>query len=395
MLVDESGFILTSLWKWDFPLGVENVDKLRELTSPLLHVSVKTRSVFSYKSIIASLLFIHMTTLYLTEPGTILRYRNESLIIMKQEKSHNCRLAEITLIVVLPGVQLTDVVISQLLDRGIETIFLRQDGQFRGRLQGHFATNMTIRLAQYRTVETTFGMALAQKLVIGKVRNQRVLLQRRNRATNGQISELTEAIDLISVYASQLNNTTTPLNRNELMGVEGICARTYYQALKHWFPTQWNFNGRNRRPPLDPINALLSWGYGVLLARVFSACVQAGLDPYLGFFHAIEPYRPNLVLDLMEEFRPVVVDQAVISLIQSDLLTQEDFQPSPDGVGIWLGTMGKKLLLGELERRFRTSVLYPPQNRQLSLNQILLEQARSLGRCCVSPTSYFLLPTIA
>jgi len=125
----------------------------------------------------------------------------------------------------------------------------------------------------------------------------------------------------------------------------------------------------------------LSWGYGVLLARVFSACLQAGLDPYLGFFHATEPYRPNLVLDLMEEFRPVVVDQTVISIIQSQLLSPEDFQSSPDGVGVWLGSLAKKLFLGELEKQFRNPVLYPRQNRRLSLSQIILEQARSLGRC--------------
>ncbi|MDH6061256.1 CRISPR-associated endonuclease Cas1 [Chrysosporum bergii ANA360D] len=325
-----------------------------------------------------------MTTLYLTEPGTVIRYSNECLLIIKQQKSQNYRLAEINLVVVLPGVQLTDAVIAELLDQGIETIFLRQDGQFRGRLQGHFATNPIIRLAQYRCVETTFGMALAQKMVSGKIRNQRVLLQRQNRCTKGEITELTEAIDLISSYSSRLNNFTTPLNRDELMGVEGICARTYYQALKHYFPPQWNFNGRNRRPPLDPINALLSWGYGVLLARVFSSCVQAGLDPYLGFFHAIQPYRPNLVLDLMEEFRPVIVDHTAISIIKSDLLQQEDFHPSPDGVGIWLGTLAKKLFLGELERRFHTPILYPAQNRRLSLSQIILEQAQSLGRCLVS-----------
>ena len=324
-----------------------------------------------------------MTTLYLTEPGTVVRYRNESLVVIRQQQSRTCRLAEVSLVVVLPGVQLTDVAIAELLDRGIETIFLRQDGQFRGRLQGQFPTNPTIRLAQYRTVETTFGMGLAQKLVVGKVRNQRVLLQRRNRATKGGITELTEGIDLMSAYSSRLRNTASPLNRDELMGIEGICARTYYQALRHWFPPEWNFSGRNRRPPLDPINALLSWGYGVLLARVFSACVQAGLDPYLGFFHAIEPYRPNLVLDLMEEFRPVVVDQAVISIIQSELLGPEDFQSSPDGVGVWLGPVAKKLFLGELERRFRNPILYPAQNRRLSLSQIVLEQARWLSRCLV------------
>ncbi len=323
------------------------------------------------------------TTLYLTEPGTTVRYRNESLIIIRKEKSKTCRLGEVDLVVVLPGVQFTDVAISKLLDKGIETIFLRQDGNFRGRLQGQFATNPAIRISQYRVLESTFGMALAQKLVLGKVRNQRVLLQRRNRASQGLIPELSQAIDSINTYSYHLNNTSTPFNRSELMGVEGICARTYYQGLRYWFPPQWNFNGRNRRPPLDPINALMSWGYGVLLARVFSACVQVGLDPYLGFFHATEPYRPNFVLDAMEEFRPVIVDQAVISIIQSDVLTPEDFQSSPDGVGVWVGDLAKKLFLGELEKQFRNTVLYPPQNRNLSMSQIILEQARSLGRCLV------------
>ncbi|MEM7581544.1 MAG: CRISPR-associated endonuclease Cas1 [Cyanobacteria bacterium P01_A01_bin.80] len=321
------------------------------------------------------------TTLYLTEPGTMVRYKNESLVVIKKRESTKCRLGEVDLVVILPGVQLTDVVISKLLDRGIETIFLRQSGNFRGRLQGHFSTNPVIRIAQYRVLESAFGMSLAQKLVMGKIRNQRVLLQRRNRASQRQIPQLAEAIDLIKTYSQQLNNTSTPLNRSELMGVEGICARTYYQALRYWFPSQWNFTGRNRRPPLDPINALMSWGYGVLLARVFSACVQVGLGPYLGFFHATEPYRPNLILDAMEEFRPVIVDQTVISIIQSDVLTPEDFHTSPDGAGVWVGDVAKKLFLGELEKQLRSTVLYPAQNRHLSMSQIILEQARHLGRC--------------
>ncbi|MGI0485027.1 CRISPR-associated endonuclease Cas1 [Pantanalinema rosaneae CENA516] len=324
-----------------------------------------------------------MTTLYLTEPGITVRYQNEALVIQKQPESRICRLAELRLVVILPGVQLSSVVIAELLDRGIETIFLRQSGQFRGRLQGHFPSNPAIRLAQYRLVETEFGLALARRLVIGKIRNQRTLLQRRNRATQGRISELTEAIDVIAAYLTRLQAATASFSRNELMGMEGICARTYYQALRYWFPDHWNFRGRNRQPPLDPINALLSWGYGVLLARVFSACVQAGLDPYLGVFHATEPYRPNLVLDLMEEFRPVVVDQAVIAMIQADLLSPEDFEPSPDG-GIWVGTLGKKLFLAELERQFGKALLYPAQNRQLRVSQILVEQARWVGRCLVN-----------
>lgn len=325
-----------------------------------------------------------MTTLYLTEAGTLVRYQNHNLIIIKGSQKHYCRLEEIRLVVILSGVQLTDVVIAELLDRGIETIFLRRDGQFRGRLQGRFQSNPSLRLAQYRLIETTFGMAIAQKLVLGKIRNQRVILQRRNRATQGRITELSEGVDWIRVYMSQLQNTATPLDRAEIMGIEGICARVYYQALRQYFEPKWEFSGRNRRPPLDPINALLSWGYGVLLARVFSATVQAGLDPYLGFFHAIEPSRPNLVLDLMEEFRPVIVDHTVISLIQSNVLDPLDFETSPDGTGIWLGNMAKKLYLEALEKRFQTVLFYPAQNRRLSLNQIILEQIRWIARCLLS-----------
>jgi len=241
-----------------------------------------------------------------------------------------------------------------------------------------------MRLAQYQRAYSPWGLELAKRIVRGKIRNQRALLQLRNRATRGQIGPLQEGIDSLAAYLHPLDRAATCPEREALMGLEGHCARIYYQALQHCFSPEWNFRGRNRQPPLDPINALLSWGYGVLLARVFSAVVMAGLDPYLGFFHANLPYRPNLVLDMMEEFRPLVVDWAVLQLVKAGLLTPEDFEPSPDGTGIWLGSLAKKLFLGELERRFREPLLYPPQSRRLALSQIVLEQARWLGRCLVS-----------
>lgn len=324
-----------------------------------------------------------MTTVYLTEPGTVVRCQNETLLVKRKTQERKLRLAELELVVVMPGVQLTSFVIAELLDRGIETLFLTGSGQFRGRLQGAFPTNPTVRLAQYRTVETSFGMGLAQKLIEGKIQSQRTILQRRNRETQGRISELSEAIDGIRVYQLQLRDATQTYERDRLMGIEGLCARLYFQGLRHWFDPCWQFSGRNRQPPMDPINALLSWGYGVLLSRVFLACVQAGLDPYLGFFHAVTPYRPNLVLDLMEEFRPLIVDQAVIAISRSEYIGVEDFEPSPNGEGIWLGITAKKLFLAELERQFQAQMLYPPQRRRLTLSQILLEQARCVGRCVV------------
>jgi CRISPR-associated protein Cas1 len=322
-----------------------------------------------------------MTAIYLTEAGTVVNFKNESLVISRSGDRKSFRLAEVSLLVIHAGVQLTSVVIAELMDRGIETIFLKQDGQFRGRLQGSFHTNPMLRLAQYQVVDSTFGMAIAQKLIEGKIRNQRVILQRRNRSTRGAIAEISEAVDLISSYVVQMSNASTPLDRDRLMGFEGICAKNYYQALRYYFPAEWRFQGRNRQPPLDPINALLSWGYGVLLARVFAAAVLAGLDPYFGFFHVTQPYRPNLALDLMEEFRPVVVDAAVIAIIQANLLDPTDFEPSPDGAGIWLGAIAKKLFLRQLEQQFSTPFIYPSQNRKLRLSQILVEQARAFGRC--------------
>lgn len=325
-----------------------------------------------------------MTTLYLTEPGTVVHCQNQTLLIRRRGQEQLCRLAEVELVVVLPGIQLTSAALAQLLDRGVETIFLRADGGFRGRLQGSFSTNPEMRLAQYQRAYSPWGLELAKRIVRGKIRNQRALLQLRNRATRGQIGPLQEGIDSLAAYLHPLDRAATCPEREALMGLEGHCARIYYQALQHCFSPEWNFRGRNRQPPLDPINALLSWGYGVLLARVFSAVVMAGLDPYLGFFHANLPYRPNLVLDMMEEFRPLVVDWAVLQLVKAGLLTPEDFEPSPDGTGIWLGSLAKKLFLGELERRFREPLLYPPQSRRLALSQIVLEQARWLGRCLVS-----------
>ena len=325
-----------------------------------------------------------MTTLYLTEPGTVVHCQNQTLLIRRRGQEQLCRLAEVELVVVLPGIQLTSAALAQLLDRGVETIFLRADGGFRGRLQGSFSTNPEMRLAQYQRAYSPWGLELAKRIVRGKIRNQRALLQLRNRATRGQSGPLQEGIDSLAAYLHPLDRAATCPEREALMGLEGHCARIYYQALQHCFSPEWNFRGRNRQPPLDPINALLSWGYGVLLARVFSAVVMAGLDPYLGFFHANLPYRPNLVLDMMEEFRPLVVDWAVLQLVKAGLLTPEDFEPSPDGTGIWLGSLAKKLFLGELERRFREPLLYPPQSRRLPLSQIVLEQARRLSRCLVS-----------
>ncbi|WP_030008339.1 CRISPR-associated endonuclease Cas1 [Picosynechococcus sp. NKBG042902] len=324
-----------------------------------------------------------MTTLYLTEPGTSVSYTNAQLRIKRRENIQHFRIAELDLVIILPGIHLSSQAIAKLLDQGIETLFLKRSGQFRGRLQGQFPSNPHIRLAQYQISDSYFGLALARHFIYGKIQNQRALLQRFNRKHHGQLTPLAEAVDTIAAQLIQLKRLDSP-SREQLMGFEGICSRHYFQALRHIFPAQWGFQKRDRQPPPDPINALLSWGYGVLLSRVFAATVQAGLDPYLGFFHAVQPYRPNLVLDLMEEFRPVLIDRLVIQIISAGLLTPEDFIPSDDSKGIWLGPIAKKIFLSAIEKDLQTPIIYPPQGRKLKLSQIILEQCRHVSRCLLN-----------
>lgn len=159
-----------------------------------------------------------MTTLYLTEPGTVVHCQNQTLLIRRRGQEQLCRLAEVELVVVLPGIQLTSAALAQLLDRGIETIFLRADGGFRGRLQGSFSTNSEIRLAQYQRAYSPWGLRWAKVIVRGKIRNQRAILQLHNRATRGQIAPLQEGIDVIAAYLQQLDRSVfeCPLDTAEL-----------------------------------------------------------------------------------------------------------------------------------------------------------------------------------
>ncbi|MFO3797679.1 MAG: CRISPR-associated endonuclease Cas1, partial [Anaerolineales bacterium] len=151
------------------------------------------------------------------------------------------RLSELELIIFYPGVQLTSAVLAELLDRGIETLFMRQDGSFRGRLQGHLASNPLQHQAQYKYLETLWGLTWAQRIVEGKINNQRVLLQRRHRASAGRIHELAESIDIIAAYLHSLKHLPHP-DRETLMGIEGICARA------STFPTPVTSRGVTQSP---------------------------------------------------------------------------------------------------------------------------------------------------
>jgi CRISPR-associated protein Cas1 len=189
-------------------------------------------------------------------------------------------------------------------------------------------------------------LRLARAVVEAKVRKQLVLLQRLTRRDTAEVTAA--ALTQMRQLLAMLPEATEPA---ELMGVEGASARAYFGALGELMPDGLGFEGRTRRPPLDVVNAALSYGYALLLAEAVSALCAAGLDPGIGLLHADDDTRPSLALDLIEEFRPLVVDQVVVTAARRKELRPEHGRREDGVAGVLLTRAGREAVIGGYERR--------------------------------------------
>jgi CRISPR-associated protein Cas1 len=214
--------------------------------------------------------------------------------------------------------------------------------------------------------------------VAGKVANSRSMagrIARRSRFEKMKLGRLKAVLDGADgrIQAAQSLDT--------LRGVEGSAARAYFAILRsalNWpedIPAR-----RTRRPPRDPVNAMLSLGYSLLTNAMFSACEVVGLDPYDGFFHADAYGRPGLALDLVEEFRVPVVDSLVLTLVNKRMLTPNEFEADDEGPGVWLTEKGRKVFFSQFSRRLQTAILHPRAGRAISYQKCLEVQARELRK---------------
>ncbi|MBA2287676.1 MAG: CRISPR-associated endonuclease Cas1 [Ktedonobacteraceae bacterium] len=233
--------------------------------------------------------------------------------------------------------------IHLLLERDIEITFLGRYGQFKGRLSPPFSKNAMLRLAQYRAHQDMGKRCeLARRFVIGKLSNQRTLLQRYQRRHAD--AEMRQAIEQMGHLLQQV--ATLPLEQihvarrvasgdhriagtplEAILGLEGAGSAVYFGCFGTLLsdPGQWPFPGRVKRPPTDPVNALLSFGYSLLTNKVASAVQLVGFDHFVGYLHSSFYGRPSLALDCMEEFRPLIVDSVVLTLLNNRMFTREDF----------------------------------------------------------------------
>ena len=295
----------------------------------------------------------------------------------KSERLGQSRIFETSHIALLGNVQITTQALVEALGQGIPVAFFSTGGWFHGLAHGPAHKNVTLRLAQYAAaLDPARSLALARGFVNAKIRNSRTLLMRNHANLPAETSKVMAEL---AGAAWQADST------EKLLGIEAQAAKHYFEAFPGKIKARsednawlFDFNGRNRRPPRDPVNALLSFAYA-LLAKELSVLAQlVGFDPYLGFYHRPRYGRPSLALDVMEEFRPLIADSVVITLINNGMLSANDFIKR--GPAAALTPAGRKTFLGAYESRLDVLITHPIFGYRISYRRVLEVQLRLLGR---------------
>jgi CRISPR-associated protein Cas1 len=296
------------------------------------------------------------------------------LAIRGKDGTTHARLMNTSQVVLLGNAQISTQALRSLLERGIPVSFHTGGGWLVGRATGADSNNVDLRLAQYRAAsDAQVCIALARQLVATKVKNCRTLLRRNHAAPDAVVLGQLKQLARKAVEAESLES---------LLGIEGSAARVYFQAFTGMLKADdlgtFDFDGRNRRPPRDPVNALLSFLYAMLTKDFAQTVAAVGLDPLLGFFHQPRFGRPALALDLMEEFRPLVADSAVVAAINTRVVDRDDFAHVAGACN--LTQSGRRKVIDVYERRMDQLIEHPVFGYRISYRRVIEVQARLLGR---------------
>ncbi len=332
--------------------------------------------------------------LYLNTPG--LRVGKNGQVLRIQEKDRvveEVRINEICQVNLFGNIQITTQAVQTLCELDVPIGYFSMGGWFYGITRGLGERNVALRRHQFRLADDpAFCLQVARALVAGKIRNQRTMLQRNHvEPPSAAIGQMKWAID-------QAEKATSP---EELLGIEGNGARLYFAHFsgmvktddEPWSASQgepllsFDFTTRNRRPPRDPVNALLSLAYSVLAKDLMIVCHAIGFDPFIGYYHQPRYGRAPLALDLMEPFRPLIADSAVLSAINTRMVQPEDFVRAGDAVS--LTPSGRKAFFRAYEQRMDTLVTHPLFGYRVSYRRMLEVQARLLARLVTGELSMY------
>lgn len=324
-----------------------------------------------------------LNTLYVTLPDAWLRLDNDTLRVdVERETRLRVPLHHLNAVVCLGHVGLSAPLMHRLAEEGIALVLLDVNGRFKARLEGPVSGNVLLRQAQFaRQADASFTLDMARACVAGKIKNSRQVLQRgaREAKSEEEARVLTRRADDL---AASLRALTAAENLDAVRGVEGEAARQYFGGLNLLIRadqrTSFFMDGRTRRPPRDRFNALLSFLYAMWMNDCRSALEAAGLDPQVGFLHALRPGRAALALDLMEEFRPWA-DRLALTLVNRGQLQADDFDLR-EGGGVALQGDARKAVVVAYQERKKDEIHHPVMAQNVALGLVPMVQARLLAR---------------
>jgi CRISP-associated protein Cas1 len=321
---------------------------------------------------------IPMGTVYITQEDAFIGKTDERLNVRAEKKTLlDVPLIKVDGVVILGRATVSPAAIMELLERKIPLSFLTGTGRYLGRLEPELTKNIFVRSAQWKASgETEQALHVVKGFVRGKLKNYRNSLLRYQREYGDRdlqtaIDRLKQNIDAIAIAS----------NINSVRGLEGAGSAVYFGSFNKLIKTEeFNFTTRNRRPPTDPVNALLSLGYALLRHDIQSAINLVGFDPYLGYLHVQRYGCPSLALDLMEEFRPLIVDAVVLASLNKKLLTSDVFVSEPLSNAVSLNPEGLRTFLRLYEQKKQSKFKHPVLQTQCTYQEAFEIQARLLAK---------------
>lgn len=313
--------------------------------------------------------------LYVTEQGAwITRRKGRVEVSKKDEKLASMRIIDVSQLCVYGNAQVSTQLLRELFARDVPVCWFSYGGWFSGIAEGLPAKNVELRRRQVIAAHTG-SLDVARRIVEGKIRNCRTLLRRNTRERPHAVLRSLKELAAQARQAPSIDS---------LLGTEGAAARLYFEAFPSMIAVDrrlpgagFDFLKRNRRPPTDPVNCLLSFVYSLIVKDLTATVFSVGFDPYLGFYHRPRFGRPALSLDLAEEFRPLVGESTVLTLINNGEVGPADFVVR--GGGVALAADGRKKVLSAYERRLDTEVTHPTFGYKVTCRRVFEVQARLLG----------------
>ena len=317
-----------------------------------------------------------MPTLYITKPGARLEKEYRRLLVTKDDEILlRVPIERVSRVVFVGRIGATTAALHALLAADVPLLLINRSGKLLGKLSPPLPANLPLRRAQYRRdADDAFCLDLARWIVAGKLRNQRTYLRRLIRRHEALDANCVANMDAAIERAADASALDT------LRGIEGQAAKCFFAVYRQRFDEQWHFGKRTRRPPRDPINALLSLVYTLLNQNLMTALETVGLDPYLGYFHAETYGRPALALDLTEEFRTPVVDSLTLSLASHCILRPKDFEADPESGGVRLKERGLREYFRQFSKKLESEVFVREIGRRLSYRKLFEVQAWRLAK---------------